>query len=59
MNGLTTADGKSRIHDEDKSTVACDHWNLYPNDTLLMKEELFVDSYRFSIEWSKVQEGFR
>ncbi len=33
---------------------ACDHWNRYKEDIQLMKE-LGVNSYRFSVEWSKVE----
>jgi beta-glucosidase len=38
--------------------MACDHWRRYPQDIGLMKE-LGVKSYRFSVEWSRIepQEG--
>ncbi len=43
-----------RIHNGDKSILAADHWNRYPNDIKLMKD-LGVNHYRFSIEWSKIE----
>lgn len=46
-------EGQPRIRNGDISGAACDHWNLYREDILLM-EELGVKSYRFSVEWSKV-----
>ena len=33
---------------------ACDHWNRYEEDFLLLKE-LGVNAYRFSIEWSRIE----
>jgi len=42
--------GKTR----DKSGVAGDHWNKYESDIQLMKQ-LNTNSYRFSIEWSKIE----
>ena len=44
----------SRIHNNDRSAMAADHWNRYPEDIELMKE-LGVDHYRFSVEWSKIE----
>ncbi|MEZ5009004.1 MAG: family 1 glycosylhydrolase [Chitinophagales bacterium] len=45
--------GVSRILNNDKSGLACDHWNRYPEDIQLMKK-LGVSSYRFSVSWSKI-----
>lgn len=47
-----------KIKNGDRSGEACNHWNLMPLDVLLMKR-LGVNSYRFSIEWAKIepQEG--
>ncbi|MEL0337001.1 MAG: family 1 glycosylhydrolase [bacterium] len=45
--------GKSRIHNSDKSGDAADHWNLYKQDINLMKN-IGVNAYRFSVEWSKI-----
>ena len=36
------------------SGSACDHWNLWQQDHKLLVE-LGVDSYRFSIEWSRIE----
>ena len=36
------------------SGLACDHWNLWQQDHKLLVE-LGVDSYRFSIEWSRIE----
>ena len=36
------------------SGYACDHWNRYEEDINLIKE-LGLDSYRLSIEWSKIE----
>ena len=46
--------GISRIHNNDSSAMAADHWNRYPEDILLMKD-LGVSHYRFSIEWSRIE----
>ena len=45
---------KPRIHNGDKSGLATDHWNRYPDDIKLMKN-LGVNHYRFSIEWSRIE----
>mgnify|MGYP003329266926 FL=1 len=46
--------GISRIHENDTSGIAADHWNRYPEDINLMTE-LGVNHYRFSIEWSRIE----
>ena len=46
-------DGKSNIHNQDKSGEAARHWNLYRDDIALMKK-IGVNAYRFSVEWSKI-----
>lgn len=33
--------------------IACNHYNLYPRDVLLMKD-LGVSSYRFSVSWPRI-----
>ena len=48
------SNGKPRIHNNDKSGLAADHWNRYKEDIDLMNE-LGVKYYRFSIEWSKIE----
>ena len=37
------------VHAGDVSGVANDHWNLFKHDIQLMKNELFANSYRFSL----------
>ena len=39
---------------KERSGVACDHWNLWQKDHELLNE-LGVNSYRFSIEWSRIE----
>jgi beta-glucosidase len=46
--------GKPRVEGGQKSGIACDHWNRYPEDIRLMKE-LGVKAYRFSVEWSRIE----
>jgi beta-glucosidase len=46
--------GKPRIHNGDVSGKAANQWELYEKDIELMKE-LGVNSYRFSLAWSKIQ----
>lgn len=36
------------------SGQACDHWNRFKEDIVLM-QDLGVNAYRFSIDWSKLQ----
>ena len=48
------SNGKPRIHNNDKSGLAADHWNRYKQDIGLMNE-LGVKYYRFSVEWSKIE----
>ena len=48
------SNGDPRISGNQRSGDACDHWNRYPEDILLIKN-LGVSHYRFSIEWSKIQ----
>ncbi len=36
------------------SGTACDHWNRYEEDFDIL-EELHLNTYRFSIEWSKIE----
>lgn len=48
------ADGRPHILRGMKSGKAADHWNRVGEDIKLMKD-LGCNSYRFSIEWSKVE----
>ena len=49
----TKSNGEPTIVNNDKSGLACDHWNRYAEDIQLMKD-LQVDAYRFSVSWSKI-----
>jgi beta-glucosidase len=44
-----------KIRNGDKSGAACEHYTRYPQDIQLLKNELGVKAYRFSIEWSRIQ----
>lgn len=46
--------GQPRIHNGEKSGVACDFWNNYPQDIQHMLK-LGVKAFRFSIEWSNIE----
>jgi beta-glucosidase len=46
---------QSRILNNDVSGIATNHWDLYKSDVALMKKDLHVNAYRFSIEWSKIE----
>src|SRR5580765_3794053 len=37
------------------SERACDHWNKFTDDIYMMKHTLGLNTYRFSIEWAKVE----
>jgi beta-glucosidase len=45
-----------RIADGSYASVATDHYNRYREDVTLLRE-LGVDSYRFSLGWSRLQPG--
>ncbi len=47
--------GEPRIHNGDRAGNAAEHWERYPEDIQLMRDELGLNSYRFSIEWSRVE----
>lgn len=44
------------IANDDDGTTAVDHYHRYPADIALMRE-LGVDTYRFSVSWSRVMSG--
>jgi beta-glucosidase len=46
--------GRPRIRRGQKAGKACDHWNRFRDDIGLLRE-LGVASYRFSLEWSKLE----
>ncbi|WP_427129233.1 glycoside hydrolase family 1 protein [Pseudarthrobacter sp. S9] len=45
----------SIVEDQSPAT-SCDHYHRMPEDVALMKE-LGIDSYRFSLSWSRIQPG--
>ncbi|MBK0368345.1 glycoside hydrolase family 1 protein [Flavobacterium agrisoli] len=45
--------GQPTIANQEKAGIATNHWQLYPKDITLM-QELGVNSYRFSLSWSKI-----
>ena len=47
-------EGQPNIKDDQRSGIACDHWNRHGEDIKLIKN-LGVSHYRFSVEWSKIQ----
>ena len=47
---------RGAIVDEHSPAIACDHYHRMPDDVALMKE-LGIDSYRFSLSWSRIQPG--
>jgi len=49
---------RGRIADGSDAAVAADHYRRYDEDITLMRE-LGVDSYRFSLGWSRLQPGGR
>ncbi|MEU8266593.1 GH1 family beta-glucosidase [Sphaerisporangium sp. NPDC049002] len=50
----TFAHEPGRIRDGRTGDVACDHYNRWSEDVMLM-DALGVNSYRFSISWSRIQ----
>lgn len=65
IEGGSEADGKGlsiwdvfcrqegTVSDQSDGTVACDHYNRWPDDIALMKD-LGIQTYRFSISWPRV-----
>ena len=43
-----------KIKNQDKSGLACNHWNKLEEDTKILSD-LGVNQYRFSIEWAKIE----
>lgn len=52
---LPNMGNRSPIRDGSVSGRAADMWNRWPQDIQLMKNELYLNAHRFSIEWSKVE----
>ena len=65
VEGATTEDGKTpsiwdtfcrtpgKVYEGQTGDIACDHYHRYKEDVRLMKE-MGVNSYRFSIAWSRI-----
>lgn len=51
----TFADGTPHIINGERSGVACDHWNRYPEDIAMMKRDFNVNSFRFSLAWDRIE----
>lgn len=47
-------DGTPHILDGDQSGLACDSWNRFDEDLALM-QALWSTTYRFSVEWSRLE----
>jgi beta-glucosidase len=54
MTILTVVDGVPRIKHGQVAGKACEHYRRYKEDIQLMKD-IGVTSYRFSVEWSKIE----
>ncbi len=51
----TWPDGSPHIEDGQRSGKACDHRNLYKEDIKLMKKDFNVNTFRFSVAWSRIE----
>ncbi|MEE2752164.1 MAG: glycoside hydrolase family 1 protein [Myxococcota bacterium] len=47
--------GKPRVHGGVPCGRAVEHWERYPEDIQLMRDALHLNSYRFSVEWSRIE----
>ena len=47
--------GRPRVHNGDAAGSAVEHWDRYAADIKRMREDLGLQSYRFSIEWSRIE----
>lgn len=66
IEGAATADGRGasiwdtfsatpgKVLNGDTGAVACDHYNRYADDIRLMRDEIGLDAYRFSIAWPRI-----
>lgn len=54
LDRLAELDSKGKNPEEFVSGLACDSWNRFEQDIACLKE-VGVNSYRFSIEWSRVE----
>ena len=51
----TDEQGNPRIHKGQKSGDACDHLHRYREDMKIAAQDLGINSYRFSIAWSRIE----
>ncbi len=51
----TDKHGRPRIHGGARSGKAVEHFSRYAEDIQRMRDELGVDSYRFSVAWSRIE----
>lgn len=49
------SNGNPTIIEDQRSGKSCDFYNLYASDIELMKKDLHVNSFRFSVEWSIIE----
>ena len=47
--------GRPRIHGGARSGAAVEHFSRYADDIRRMRDELGVESYRFSVAWSRIE----
>ena len=47
--------GNPRIHKGQKAGDACDHFHRYRDDMRIAAQDLGINSYRFSIAWSRIE----
>ena len=51
----TRKDGQETIKRGERAGQACDMWNLFETVDLTLIQELGLGSFRFSVEWSRVE----
>ncbi len=51
----TDSDGNPRIHKGQQCGDACDHFKLYREDLKCAAADLGINSYRFSLAWSRIE----
>ena len=51
----TRKDGQETIKRGERAGRACDMWNLFETVDLTLIQELGLGSFRFSVEWSRVE----
>jgi len=49
------AKGEPRVARGQRAGAAAEHWTRYPEDLRRMRDEIGLDHYRFSVEWSRIQ----